>query len=334
MAAFPVALETGLPSVSVHPQFDCQSDWLCNLDCNFPASFDSVYSSETSSVTDGELPTEPSSPGDLAIDPTLTDAMSMTINEPWHFNRQQPNFELLGSSFTDDVDLFSLDSSSAPPTSALTSPTARLLAHATPQAHCSPSSPPSCNDGACCSSAPSLTYSTAKAFRPKRAASSDTSQLVARIFKREAVDDDGAPVAPSASSQLDDKLDLDFQPTKRVKTIATCGPTRRRASQNRKKGSTKPRTPRLQSKEGARQRLKALCKLYLTHKSQHPSLDPNDFIIWVRETRFRKADTRCTCEGGPSHTCACTTCAHCRFEKNVQLCIKGEINWPYKPSKR
>ncbi|EDQ90841.1 uncharacterized protein MONBRDRAFT_31686 [Monosiga brevicollis MX1] len=127
--------------------------------------------------------------------------------------------------------------------------------------------------------------------------------------------------APVASSESCSRSNSATVPTCKHTTTAS----RRRPSARKTKG----KTPRLQSKEGARQRLKALCKLYLDEFARHPSADPDAFLQWVRRTRFRKADTRCACAGGPSADCACTACAHCRFEKSVRHCIEGQINWPY-----
>eukprot|EP00045_Choanoeca_perplexa_P001718 m.21323 g.21323 ORF g.21323 m.21323 type:complete len:324 (+) comp11125_c0_seq1:65-1036(+) len=189
-----------------------------------------------------------------------------------------------------------------------------------PSTHFFPSSLDSCSSPLAPTQAALPTSSTTTSPRPRRAASAG-SAATTQILQHESLDDI-LPAKRSKQMDGDYSLPSDISRTPRA---------RRRSTQSRKKTSG-PRAPRLQSKEGARQRLKALCKLYLTHKSQHPSTDPEAFILWVRETRFRKADTRCNCANGPSHECSCTTCAHCRFEKNVQLCVKGDINWPYKQS--
>jgi hypothetical protein len=123
----------------------------------------------------------------------------------------------------------------------------------------------------------------------------------------------------------------------------------RRAAEASKPLGKKKAVGTLQSKDGARQRLKCLCKQYLTKFQAHPSTCVPQFLTckqhvlglhvanWshacaagVRATKFKKADTRCNCPGGPAPTCDCIGCAHCRLERTVQLCQDGGMNWPHK----
>eukprot|EP00730_Choanoeca_flexa_P010324 TRINITY_DN17493_c0_g1_i1.p1 TRINITY_DN17493_c0_g1~~TRINITY_DN17493_c0_g1_i1.p1 ORF type:complete len:249 (+),score=39.05 TRINITY_DN17493_c0_g1_i1:228-974(+) len=108
----------------------------------------------------------------------------------------------------------------------------------------------------------------------------------------------------------------------------------RRAADSTKPQPKKKPGSNLQSKDGARQRLKCLCKQYLVKFQKHPSECVPEFIEWVRATKFKKADTRCNCEGGPDAKCECTGCAHCRLERTVLLCQQGGMNWPHKASAR
>jgi hypothetical protein len=101
--------------------------------------------------------------------------------------------------------------------------------------------------------------------RPRRAASAG-SAIVQEMMQQEMLDEP-QPLAKRGKT-LDDEYNVATEPVR----------ARRRPTQSRKKtGST--RVPRLQSKEGARQRLKALCKLYLTHQGSHPSVNPDAFIL-------------------------------------------------------
>eukprot|EP00045_Choanoeca_perplexa_P011958 m.128460 g.128460 ORF g.128460 m.128460 type:complete len:243 (+) comp15830_c0_seq2:1656-2384(+) len=104
----------------------------------------------------------------------------------------------------------------------------------------------------------------------------------------------------------------------------------RRAVEASKPTGKKKSTGTLQSKDGARQRLKCLCKQYLTKFHAHPSSCVSEFLAWVKATKFKKADTRCNCSAGPAPTCDCIGCAHCRLERTVQLCQNGGMNWPHK----
>ena len=103
--------------------------------------------------------------------------------------------------------------------------------------------------------------------RPRRKASIGTGSLNHDIFQSE--DEADQPARAKRP-----KIDADFVPS----DVQLTSTKTRRKIQSRKNSTGKVKTGRLQSKEGARQRLKALCKLYLTTKSAHPSTDPQAFI--------------------------------------------------------
>ncbi|EDQ84854.1 uncharacterized protein MONBRDRAFT_39105 [Monosiga brevicollis MX1] len=133
------------------------------------------------------------------------------------------------------------------------------------------------------------------------------------------------PAAPEPSGDASDSGAT--APRGRRRSAADARPASDAAAPASKRGK---RAAGLQSKDGARQRLKFLCKQYLEKFGQHPSACVDEFIQWVRATKFKKADTRCSCEGGPNADCECSNCAHCRLERSVQMCCEGKMNWPHR----